>query len=680
MRKLYVKLAAVNIRNNRQLYLPYLLAGVFSAAMFYLVQSIQDNPGLDQMRGGANVAVTLLLGVIIVGLFAAIFLFYTNSFIMKRRKRELSVYNILGMEKKHIAKVLFLEMLFTAAVTIGGGLAFGIAFGKLMTMLLYRMTGFNQSVPFTISLTGCHHTLVLFGCIYAVTLFYNFMQIKLSNPMELLHSANAGEREPKTKVLLAVVGAAALGGGYYLALTVADAVSAITMFFVAVLLVILGTYCLFTAGSIAVLKLLRKNKSYYYKSRHFTTVSGMIYRMKQNAVGLANICILSTMVLVTVSTTLCMYLGVEDALKRRFAHEVSVVSYYNAMPEHPEEVDALAEASLKDSGRVLTGHSAMLNMSLTAVRTDDGFSVTGIGAGTDYSISDVVLLTILPKSDWENYTGETVGELGSEEIALAASSAYEKGTLALGNETYQVKQICAYPEAERDYLDDMADDSVFMIVPDREALGQIFTELKQNWDEERVSLQIKYNMAFDIDGTAEEKVAAENTLHSAISLYNDGHPSDDAKDSYSRTYVECRAQNRDEYYSLNGGLLFIGLFLGAMFLMVTVLIIFYKQISEGYEDKERYAIMEKVGMSNAEVKRSIRTQILTVFFLPIGAAVLHVVMAFPMIKWILAAFSLNNTALFALCVAVTALVFLLIYLLVFALTSRSYYKIVGNQV
>lgn len=566
MRKLYVKLAAVNIRNNRQLYLPYLLAGVFSAAMFYLVMSIQDNPGLEQMRGGANVAVTLLLGVIIVGLFAAIFLFYTNSFIMKRRKRELSVYNILGMEKKHIARVLFLEMLFTAAVTIGGGLLFGIAFGKLMTMLLYRMTGFNQSVPFTISLTGCHHTLVLFGCIYAVTLFYNFMQIKLSNPMELLHSANAGEREPKTKVLLALIGAAALGGGYYLALTVADAVSAITMFFVAVLLVILGTYCLFTAGSIAVLKLLRKNKNYYYKSRHFTTVSGMIYRMKQNAVGLANICILSTMVLVTVSTTLCMYLGVEDALKRRFVHEVSVVSYYNAMPEHPEEVDALA------------------------------------------------------------------------------------------------------------------DDSVFMIVPDREALGQIFTELKQNWDEERVSLQIKYNMAFDIDGTAEEKVAAENTLHAAITAYNDGHPSDDAKDSYSRTYVECRAQNRDEYYSLNGGLLFIGLFLGAMFLMVTVLIIFYKQISEGYEDKERYAIMEKVGMSNAEVKRSIRTQILTVFFLPIGAAVLHVVMAFPMIKWILAAFSLNNTALFALCVAVTALVFLLIYLLVFALTSRSYYKIVGNQV
>ena len=512
MRKLYVKLAAVNIRNNRQLYLPYLLAGVFSAAMFYLVQSIQDNPGLDQMRGGANVAVTLLLGVIIVGLFAAIFLFYTNSFIMKRRKRELSVYNILGMEKKHIAKVLFLEMLFTAAVTIGGGLAFGIVFGKLMTMLLYRMTGFNQSVPFTISLTGCHHTLVLFGCIYAVTLFYNFMQIKLSNPMELLHSANAGEREPKTKVLLAVIGAAALGGGYYLALTVADAVSAITMFFVAVLLVILGTYCLFTAGSIAVLKLLRKNKNYYYKSRHFTTVSGMIYRMKQNAVGLANICILSTMVLVTVSTTLCMYLGVEDALKRRFAHEVSVVFYYNAMPEYPEEVDALAEASLKDSGRVLTGHSAMLNMSLTAVRTDDGFSVTGIGAGTDYSINDVVLLTILPKSDWENYTGETVGELERGEIALASSSSYEKGTLALDNEIYQVKQICAYPEAERDYLDDMADDSVFMIVPDRETLGQIFTELKQNWDEERVSLQIKYNMAFDIDGTAEEKVAAENAL------------------------------------------------------------------------------------------------------------------------------------------------------------------------
>ena len=679
-RGFFARLAAGNIKKNGNTYFPYILTCTSTVMLYYIVKSLSLNPGLEEMTGDRTLISLMEMGAGIISLFSLIFLFYTNSFLLKRRKKEFGVFHILGLGKRHLAGTLAWESLYVFLISMACGLLFGIALDKIMFLAISKLVRAEVSLGFFISGEAVWSTVRLFAVIFLLIFLNAVRQIQVATPVGLLRDSQAGEREPKTKVLLAVIGAAALGGGYYLALTVADAVSAITMFFVAVLLVILGTYCLFTAGSIAVLKLLRKNKSYYYKSRHFTTVSGMIYRMKQNAVGLANICILSTMVLVTVSTTLCMYLGVEDALKRRFAHEVSVVSYYNAMPEYPEEVDALAEASLKDSGRVLTGHSAMLNMSLTAVRTDDGFSVTGIGAGTDYSISDVVLLTILPKSDWENYTGETVGELGSGEIALVASSAYEKGTLTLDNETYQVKQICAYPETDHDYLDDMADDSVFMIVPDRETLGQIFTELKQNWDEERVSLQIKYNMAFDIDGTAEEKVAAENTLHAAITAYNDGHPSDDTKDSYSRTYVECRAQNRDEYYSLNGGLLFIGLFLGAMFLMVMVLIIFYKQISEGYEDKERYAIMEKVGMSNAEVKRSIRTQILTVFFLPIGAAVLHVVMAFPMIKWILAAFSLNNTALFALCVAVTALVFLLIYLLVFALTSRSYYKIVGNQV
>lgn len=678
MRKLYLKLAAINIRNNRQFYLPYLLAGGLSVAMFYLVMAMQDNPGLLEVQGGMTVKATLGLGVFVVGVFAVILLFYTNSFIIKRRKKELGIYNILGMEKRHIAKVLMLEMLFTAAVTIAGGLAFGIIFNKLLAMILYRMTGLEASIPFMISGAGCRNTLMLFVAIYAAALCYNLMQIKLANPIELLHSSNTGEREPKTKILMTIIGLVTLGGGYYIALTVADAVSAITLFFVAVLLVIVGTYCLFTAGSIALLKFLRKNKKYYYQAKHFTTVSGMIYRMKQNAVGLANICILSTMVLVTVSTTVCLYLGVEDALKVHYPQEISAVSCYDAMPEHPETLTAAVKEALKASGRTVTSEYGYLNMSMTAVRTEDGFSATGIGAGTDYSISDVALVEIVTKSDYEKLTGETVAPLEEDEIAVAATPFYEEETLEFEGKTYTVKESYAYPEDEEDYLTSMAGSAVYLIVANEAEFVQVHERLALNWNQERVSLWIEYSMSCDIDGTKEEKLAADAVARNAIAEWE--NKTAQATTSYHSTFTECREENRADYFSTMGGLLFLGLFLGVMFLMVTVLIIFYKQISEGYEDKARYEIMEKVGMSNAEVRRSIRSQVLTVFFLPIVMAVVHIIMAFPMIKYIMAAFSLTNTTLFALCVVGTALVFFLIYLLVFVLTSRSYYRIVGNQV
>ena len=678
MRKLYPKLAATNIRNNRQFYLPYLLAGGLSVAMLYLVLAMVYNPGLREMNGGQTVAATLSFGGVIVRVFAAIFLFYTNSFIIKRRKKELGVYNILGMEKKHIAKVLSLEMLFTAVVTIAGGLVFGIVFNKLLTMILYRMTGLNASIPFTISTAGCRSVMITFVVIYVAALCYNLMQIKLANPIELLHSGNKGEREPKTKILITLIGVAALGGGYYLALTVGDAVSAITMFFIAVLLVIVGTYCLFTAGSIALLKLLRKNKKYYYQARHFTTVSGMIYRMKQNAVGLANICILSTMVLVTVSTTVCMYLGIEDILTVRFPKEVIVTTHYAAMPENPETIETALDDSLAASGRGILSKCGYLNMSMTAVRREDGFSVTGIGAGTDYSISDVVVLDIVTKADYEKLTGESIAPLEEGEIAIAAEPFYEGEILESEDRTYTVKESLAYPTDEEEYLASIANGTAYLIVPDDAEFEGIFETLARNWDSERVALNINYNLGYEIDGTSEEKIAAESAVRDAVALWVSREAQ--KNEAYAGCYIEAREENRAEYWALNGGFLFLGLFLGTMFLMVTVLIIFYKQISEGYEDKERYAIMEKVGMSSVEVKHAIRSQVLTVFFLPMAVAVIHIIMAFPMIKLILDAFSLTNTTLFALCVAGTALVFFLIYLLVFVLTSRSYYKIVGNQV
>lgn len=678
MSKLYPKLAAANMKNNRQFYLPYILTGILSVAMFYLMMAMQDNPGLETLGGGAeDIRLILRLGVVVVGVFVSIFLFYTNSFIMKRRKKELGVYNILGMEKKHIAKVLFLENLFTAVMAMSGGLVFGIIFNKFMTMILYRLTGLTASISFHISGAGCINTVKLFFLIYGAAFLYNLMQIRLANPIELLHSTNTGEREPKTKMLLTLIGIAALGGGYYIAVTTTNAVQAMLLFFVAVLLVIIGTYCLFTAGSIAFLKLLRKNKKYYYQTKHFTTVSGMIYRMKQNAVGLANICILSTMVLVTVSTTVCMYLGVEDELDARYPSEILAVAFFSEIPEDRTEMERVMTESLKASGRVITARQGYFDTAFTAVRSENEFAANGIGAGTDYDISDVTMLTIMTRQDYETFSGDKVAELGEGEVALSAVPAFEGETVLLDGMEYTVKEILPFDGEEKDYLS-MMSGVCYVVVPDETVLDEIFQTIKSGWNSERVDPTFRYEMQLDINGTGEEKLAAEAAMREAVEEWENEHGSEQT--AYQYSYIECRQQNRDTFYTLYGALFFLGLFLGALFLMVTVLIIFYKQISEGYEDKERFAIMEKVGMSNEEVKRAIRSQILTVFFLPIVAAVVHVVMAFPMITTLLEGLSLTNVALFGGCVVGTALVFGFIYLLVYLLTSRSYYKIVGNQV
>ncbi len=677
MSRLYGKLAATNIRNSKQFYLPYLLTGMLSAAMFYLMLSMRSNPGLDSLGNkAADVRLILGFGVFVVGVFVSVFLFYTNSFIMKRRKKELGVYNILGMEKKHIARVLFLETLFTAVVSTGGGLATGIVFHKLMTMILYRLTSIAGSAPFFISWEGCRITMVLFGAIYGAALLYNLMQIKLANPVELLHSASTGEREPKTKLLMALLGVLTLGAGYVIALTTTDAVQATLLFFVAVLLVIAGTYLLFTAGSIAFLKLMRKNKNYYYRPKHFTTVSGMLYRMKQNAVGLANICILSTMVLVTVSTTVSLYIGREDRLKSQFPVEISASAYYHEMPENIEEVSTVIGDALKNAGRTITARQEYLIFSRTAVRRENEVSMPGIGE-EGYDLMAATLLKIMPEADYETMTGQQIPELSAGEVAVAAYPEFAGSTLLLEGDEYAVRQICPFPEDTKG-LESVMDGACYVIVPDEAAVVRIYEKVKSGWNGEGQSPQLRYDVLIDIDGTPDEKLAAEQAMRTAVEEWEAGVRS--RTTAYDSVYLRTREGNRANFYQMYGALFFLGLFLGSLFLMVTVLIIFYKQISEGYEDKDRYGIMEKVGMSSAEVKSAIRSQVLTVFFLPIVAAVLHVTMAFPMIRRILLMFGLMNTGLFIAGVAGTALVFGIIYLLVFTLTSRSYYRIVGNQV
>lgn len=664
---MYTKLAITNIKNNRQFYFPYLLTGIITVAMFYIMCALESNPGIQSMPGAKDLGLILRLGIGVIGIFAVIFLFYTNSFIIKRRKKELGIYNILGMEKRHIAKILSKEAFFTAIIAIGGGLVTGVLFHKLACMLLYRMIGFNGGITFSFSKKGVMITAILFAIVYLLTYIYDLFQVQLANPIELLQSGNKGEREPKTKAIMAVLGVLCLGTGYFIAITTKNPIKALTLFFVAVILVIIGTYLLFTAGSIALLKILRRNKGYYYQTKHFTSVSGMIYRMKQNAVGLANICILSTMVLVAVSTTVSLYVGVEDIMKERYPNEINISAYYDTGAPAEDSIAPIVEKSVKESGRKIRHEEDYLELYFAAIKDQGQYSLDKEKVKTAGDrVSGFVVLT---REDCKKKYNEEIPELAENEVALFTIKKTDMDTLVLENRSYHVKEIKQFQNTEDfETIADIMDEYYYVIVNDVQDMERLWQLQKEIYQEN--SSSISRQVRVDIDGDSEQKKECFENIKTALG----------PEQAKARILIDSRQSNLDEFYQIYGGFLFLGLFLGILFLMITVLIIFYKQISEGYDDKERFSIMEKVGMSNDEVKATIRSQVRTVFFLPILMAAVHVGMAFPMIKRLLSLFGLSNTALFAGCMAGTILVFTLIYLLVFLKTSKTYYKIVGEQV
>lgn len=673
MNNLYRRLAVTNMKNNRQFYVPYLLAGIVSVMMFYSMRAMQGNDAMSSMRGGMHLVLILTMGLVVIGIFVSILLFYTNSFIMKRRKKELGIYNILGMEKRHIAKVLFWESLISYVCSVVIGLVAGILFQKLLMMLLYRLTGLEQKIRFSVSGYGCLQTIELFGLIYLAILIYDFMQVCLAKPVELLSGSNAGEREPKTKLLLAIVGVACIAGGYYIAITTEDIMKVLLLFLVAVLLVIIGTYALFTAGSIALLKMLRSNKKFYYQTRHFTAVSGMIYRMKQNAVGLANICILSTMVLVMISTTVSMYAGLNDELASRYNGDVSINVSYPSLPDQEERQavrKALADC-IKEQGRIITGQSAYA----------DFYSIVNLNGNTievatDPGTAGMRLLHVFTRDDYEAMLGQEVMTLQQEnEVLLVSSDDLSYPQISLLGKTYQVAGIEPLSK-DAAYMANLIDAGlIYVVVKDDAALEEVIDTYAKIYTEKTCLLN--YELAFDLDGTPEQQKLVADTLRDKLTELS-GDPSGEWGDITGFS-LESKQEGREDFLSINGGLLFLGLFLGSLFLMVTVLIIYYKQISEGYEDKERFAIMEKVGMSSSEVKTAITTQIRIVFFLPLVTAAIHLAAAFPMLSRLLAMLNLYQSSLFAMCLGATVLVFALIYLVVFKLTSRTYYHIVGEQ-
>ncbi|MDK2807767.1 MAG: bacitracin transport system permease protein [Clostridiales bacterium] len=651
--RFYPRLAKTNIQKNAKFYLPYLVTCTGSILMFYIMCFIKNHPGIKEMPGGGSLSSIMYFGSVVVAIFSFIFLFYTNSFLMKRRKKELGLYNILGMEKRHIAKMMFFEMLGIALISLVLGLLGGILFSKLVILILLKLLKFTTPIVFTISIKGLVETALLFGGIFLLTLLSNLARVHLSNPIDLLKGGNVGEREPKSKWLLALLGVVSLGGGYLIAILVESPISAISLFFVAVLLVIIGTYCLFTAGSIVFLKQLRKKKTYYYQTKHFISVSGMLYRMKQNAVGLSNICILSTMVLVMVSTTICLYLGVEEELVFRYPADFSIEKRYEPA-EDGFQTDLREQVlqTLKDKKYSVSNVSEVTYIAMTVMQKGSTFYWGDMENGA-YS-KDQCALVILTAAEYNRLLNQTLS-LKKDEIALYSTKDQPDKEINLFGDTYQVKQVLEREPFSSDFRAYYMKVH-YLVVADNTVLYQLYEMQKKEY--KNYTSKILYHLSFDVAGSEADKLEAFHSI-----------PKIDA-------YVSSRQAVRQVFQSNYGGFLFLGIFLGILFLMATVLIIYYKQISEGYEDKERFEIMQKVGMSHLEVKKSIQSQVMTVFFLPLVVAAIHVAAAFPMITRLLVLFNLTNTTFFVYCTLGTLLCFTLIYGIVYLVTARVYYRIV----
>ncbi|MDW7660345.1 MAG: FtsX-like permease family protein [Bacillota bacterium] len=649
----YTKMAIGNIGKNRKIILPYLIMSVGIISMFYIMHAIAVNEGLASLPGAMSIIAILFFGTVVIGIFSSIFMFYTNSFLIKQRKKEIGLYNILGLEKKHIAKMLSIETLFIALTALALGLFGGIVLSKLMFMILLKLLGFDVTLKFTISGISILVSVVLFGGIFLSTLLFNIGHIHLARPIELLKGGNLGEREPKSKWIMALIGAISLGAGYYIAQTVESPLEAIFMFFIAVVLVMIGTYLLFTTGSIVMLKILRRNKDFYYKTKNFTSVSGMIYRMKQNAVGLANICILSTAVLVSLSTTVSLYMGMEDVLESRYPHEIGIM-IPDGIPENQEKVTAMVHRLADERNVELEHFNTVRTKGFPTVVEGNEFTVD-LENGFDYKMSFVQLV---PLEDFNLLENSSTSLQENEVLIYTNLEMLGLESIVVGGNEFLVKEELSDSLLEPKTESALAM-NIYVVVEDIETLHHIYNTIYSEEDQ-----TLDYISSIDVAGTEEAELAFNYGVYGGIAEFD------------FAVRADSRMLSKDSFLSAYGGFLFLGIFLGTLFLMATVLIIYYKQISEGYDDKVRFDIMQKVGMDESEVKSTIKRQIVMVFFMPLIAAIVHISFAFNVIVKMLALFGFSNISLFMICTAVTVLIFAIIYFIVYALTARAYYKIV----
>ncbi len=669
---IFSRLAKQNIRNNKSTYIPYMITCIFCIAMIYMMEFLRDCPTLDQaVRQADEVRMIVFTGEIVVEIFCIIFLIYSNSFLMKRRQKEIGLYNILGLERNHIGIVMFLETIITSIGSLAGGIAAGIIGSKLALLLLLKLLHIPSVLGFYISVKGIFTCLFMFGIVFLMILFLNLAKIHLSRPVELLRGNNTGEKEPAAKWLMALIGFICLGAGYYLAVTTESPIKAITIFLLAVILVMAGTYLLFTAGSIVILKFLRRRKSFYYRTGNFISISGMLYRMKQNAIGLASICILSTGVLLMISMTVSIYFGMNDIMLNRYPYDVDMSVTSISEEECQTAIEAF-EKTIADNK--VPVEKSVEEIYLDIVCSKNGDQILIKPTNTIRNSDSVLVLSLLNQAEYERLTGISAN-LNDGEIFAWYPSAVQKDSVTVDETEFTVKKWL-----DKNPLtcgEDAVSDNAVLVVTDEDfkKFDEMRTEMYKGVSSAPAGEDLTLHLGLDITGSETDKIDFGTPVMEAVKdLKKNGGLSEN-----SWITSGIRQQEYESYYADNGSLLFIGIFLGSLFLMGTAMIIYYKQISEGYEDQKRFEIMQKVGLSRREVRSSVRRQILMVFFLPLLMAMLHITMAFPMIRRMLLLFGMTNTKLFIGCTAGTVLIFAVVYGLIYLMTARSYYHIVERK-
>ncbi len=644
--KLTAKLAVSNLKRNRRTTIPFILTSALCTLMLYLVISLENGPAVADSYGGAQLQMMLGFGQLIIVLFTVIFLFYTNSFLMKQRKREFGLFNILGLAKKDIGLVLFFELLICWAISLILGLGLGVILDKAMYLLIARLVSIPLPESLHISATAMTQTICWTGAVYVLLTIYGFFMVNVSSPIELLHAEAEGEREPKNRWILALAGIICLAAGYGLAISVNNPMEAFVLFFVAVILVIIGTYLLFNAGSIAILNLLQKNRRFYYQTSHFISVSGMKYRMKANAASLANICILSTMVLVALSTTICLMTGMDETIQTSYPRETTLTMY-------TQEGDSLEEfrQALAQSGVQAQDVLAYTLYDIPGVTDND--IITDIGS---YGQENTRLFEFIPLDQYNNAMG-TSYTLNPDQVLLCSIGKSWGDTLTVQDRTWNVAgTVDEFPSSGIGVK--MVGDPALVVVPSVEDMEYVRSLAPA---EQKSLVNI---LAFDSPNPDQDAAAVKNQFEQITGL----RPSGDTRNGFG-----------DSLHSLYGSLLFVGIFVSILFITASVLIMYYKQISEGYEDQKRFDIMTRVGLDNAQIRKTIHFQVLAVFFLPLVMAAVHIAFAFPMISKLLMLLGMGDTTLFMITCLCVFGIFALLYVIVYGLTSRAYYQLVKGM-
>lgn len=655
------KLARDGLRRNRRLFSPYLFTCIGTVAMFYIFAFLHESEAVANMRGGGNVRVIMGMGMCVLAVFSAIFLFYTHSFLLRSRKKEFGLYNILGLDKKNIAAVLFFENLYCALISLGAGLLFGIAFSKLAELGLLALIRSDVTYTLSVSSAAIGNTVGVFGVLFLLLFFSSLFQIQRTSAICLLHSESIGEKPPKANPLLGLAGVLMLGAAYFIAVTIQEPIKALGMFFIAVLLVIFGTYLLMIAGSVVFCRLLQKNRRYYYHRRHFVSVSSMVYRMKRNGAGLASICILATMVLVMISSTFSLYIGAEDAINARYPRDFTV--RIRCEKDNLSTVREAMDAVLNEHHASLQNIVAYSRLKQQGVLSPDG---TFSSALNQESIVGELYLVSLDDYNRSVGADETLADGEALIYGIHHAGIEKLKTVSLnGAVSLKIKRVVSRQIPDGDAVS-MIYPITVLVVPDLDRLEDTLKNADPNG-----SLDRQFFFMFDTPLDSRRQLALWEAL-------DDGLDTAAKNGKLTTSSVQCVAADRVDFYGTFGGLFYLGILLSIVFLFATVLIMYYKQLSEGTEDRVRFDIMQKIGMTKGDIRRSINSQMLTVFFLPLILAGVHLAFAFPMIQKLLTLFNLYNTALFAASTVTSFLMFALFYAIVYRMSSNAYYSIVSG--